>query len=126
MEHDIWNSKSKWNIVSQFSLKMLHPRSPHNRETHLSRYLAVQIEIEIEILVEHEFVPRNLSIWIWWLWGVCRFQWNLSYSTEICHIIDGKFLFAYFPSIICHIIDGKYANNFFFFDILSINNMTDY
>jgi len=64
MEHDIWNSYIRWNVVTQFPLKTLHPRNPHNQETHISRYLAVQIQIQIEILVEHEFMPGNLSIWI--------------------------------------------------------------
>jgi len=36
----------------------------------MSRYLAVQIQIEI--LVEFELVPRNLSFWIWWISGVYR------------------------------------------------------
>ena len=31
----------------QFPLNMLHPRNPWNRETQISRYLAVQIQIEI-------------------------------------------------------------------------------
>jgi len=44
--------------ISQFPLKMLHPRNPPNRETQIPRYLAVQTP---RFLVWFEFVPRNLS-----------------------------------------------------------------
>jgi len=46
----------------QFTLKMLHPLNPPNRETQISRYLVVQIEIEIVVL--SEFVPQNMRFWI--------------------------------------------------------------
>ena len=45
--------------VSQFPLKVPHPQ---NLETQVSRYLAVQIQIEI--------VPRNSTFWIRWISGV--------------------------------------------------------
>ena len=38
---------------------MLHPLDPPNRETQISRYLVVQIQIEI--LISCEFVPRNFG-----------------------------------------------------------------
>jgi len=24
-----------------------------------------------------EFASRNLSFWIWWIWGLQHFQWNV-------------------------------------------------
>jgi len=47
-----------WDIDSCY--QMLHPRNPPNPATQIPRYLAVQIQTEI--LVEFEFVPRNFSI----------------------------------------------------------------
>jgi len=55
-------------VIWHFPLKMLQPRNPPNRATHIPRYLAIQIQIEIS--VEFEFVPRNLGIAIWWISGV--------------------------------------------------------
>jgi len=49
------------------ALKFLHPQNPLNRETQISRYLEVQIQIEI--LFSFESVQRNLRFWIWWIWG---------------------------------------------------------
>jgi len=46
------------------STENVHPRHPPNREIQISQYLAVKIQIEN--LVEFEFVPRTLSFWIWW------------------------------------------------------------
>ena len=34
-------------VVRQFPLKLLQPQNPPNRETQISRYLEVQIQIEI-------------------------------------------------------------------------------
>jgi len=77
---DVWESSKKFSKIGsllhlskvgylwQFPQKMLHPRFPTNRETQISRYLAVQIQIEI--LVWFESVPRNLSCWIWLIWRV--------------------------------------------------------
>jgi len=48
--------------------KMLLPRNPSNRETQNPRHLAGQIQIET--LVEFEFVLRNLCCWRWWISGV--------------------------------------------------------
>ena len=55
-------------LYRQFPMKMLQPRNPPNRATQIPRYLKVQIQIEN--LVEFEFVPRNLGIAIWWISGV--------------------------------------------------------
>jgi len=63
---------------------MQHTQNPTNRATQIPLYLAVQIQIEI--LVEFEFVPRNLGIpkfhqiAIWWISGVEHVQRNLSYT----------------------------------------------
>jgi len=51
----------------QFPLKLLHPQNPPNRDTQISRYLTVQIQIEI--LISFEFVLKSLCFWIWWIWG---------------------------------------------------------
>jgi len=56
----------------QFPLKMTHPRNSPNRQTQISRCLAVQIQIEI--LIEFEFVQKNLSFVIRRISGVQRFQ----------------------------------------------------
>jgi len=69
--------------VRQFALKMQHPQNSPNRQTQISRYLAVQLHFEIlvqfdfvprhfqiKILGQIEFVPRNLSLWIWRISGV--------------------------------------------------------
>ena len=50
-----------------------------NRKTQISQYLAVKIQIEIEL----EFVPRNVSFRIWWILRVQQFQWNLSYTKQL-------------------------------------------
>jgi len=34
-------------VIWQFPLELLHPRNPTNRETHIPRYLALQIQMEI-------------------------------------------------------------------------------
>jgi len=48
--------------IWQFPLELLHPRNPPNRESLISRYLAVQIQIET--LFKFELVPKNLThIW---------------------------------------------------------------
>jgi len=44
----------------QFPLNMTYPWNPPNQETHISRYLAAQIQIGLLF----EFVPRNLIFWI--------------------------------------------------------------
>ena len=51
----------KW----QFLLKKLHLRNQPNRKTQIPQYLAVQIQIEM--LVSFEFIPRNFSFSIWWI-----------------------------------------------------------
>jgi len=51
------------NLLWLFPLKMLPPRNPPHREFQIPWYLAVQIQIEI--LVSFEFVPRHLSFSIW-------------------------------------------------------------
>jgi len=56
---------------------MQHLRSPPNRKTHIPQYLAVQIQIDI--LIEFKFVPKNWSFWIRWIWECQHFQWKLSY-----------------------------------------------
>jgi len=67
-----------------FPLKMLHPQNPTDWATQIPLYLAVQIQIEI--LVKFEFVPRNLGIpkfqqiAIWWISGVEHVEWNVSYT----------------------------------------------
>ena len=48
--------------------KLHHPQNPPNPETQISRYLTVQIQVQI--LVWIEFVPRNMSFWIWWILGL--------------------------------------------------------
>jgi len=40
------------------------------------RFLGIS-QYKIETVVEFEFVPKNLSFWIWWVSGVWHFQWNL-------------------------------------------------
>jgi len=55
-----------YTIVSPFPVHhfpLLHPQNPPDRETQIRRYVAVQIQIEI--MDWFEFVPRNLSFWIW-------------------------------------------------------------
>ena len=52
---------------------MQHPRNLPNRKAQISRYLAVQRQIEFE------FVPRILSSWIWNIFGDNIFGGN-------CHI----------------------------------------
>ena len=47
-------------------------------EIQILRYLAVQIQIEI--LVSFEFVPRNLKFLMQSILGMQQFQWNLSHS----------------------------------------------
>jgi len=51
-----------------FPLKIQHPRIPLNRETQIPRYLVVQIQIES--WVQFALVRRNLSFWIWRIFGV--------------------------------------------------------
>ena len=67
LHHSVWQSP----------LKMQHLRSPPNRNTHISQYLAVQIQIDF--LIEFEFIPENRSFWIRWIWGWQHFQWKLPY-----------------------------------------------
>jgi len=43
----------------------IHLQNPPYPQTQISRYLAVQIQIQI--LVQFEFVPSNLSFRIWWV-----------------------------------------------------------
>ena len=62
--HTITRSPILW----LFPLKMRHPRNPPNREIQFPWYLAVQIQIEI--LVWIEFVPRDLGVSILWILGV--------------------------------------------------------
>jgi len=50
-----WQSPHIW----QFPLKKLHYRNPPNRETRMFRYLAIQIQIEIQ----------------WWHWNLYRGIW---------------------------------------------------
>jgi len=47
---------------------MPHPRNPPNREIEIPQYLAVQIQMEI--LVEFEFVSKTLSFPNWWIFEV--------------------------------------------------------
>jgi len=74
-------------FTRQFPLKLQHSQNPPNRETQISRYLAVQIQIEISI--SFEIVPRFLSFCIWWILEVLHFEWNLSNAficmNEGCH-----------------------------------------
>jgi len=53
---------------------MLHPRNPPNPETQIPRNLVVQIQIEI--LVQFEFVLKNSSVWIGRMSGCIIFGWN--------------------------------------------------
>jgi len=46
-------------VQSLFPLTPLNPQNPPNRETQISRNLAVQSQMEI--LIECEFVPGNFS-----------------------------------------------------------------
>ena len=62
-----------WGGMILFS-ELLHPHNPPNQEPQISRCLMVQIQIEI--LVWCEFVPRNLSFWIWWVSEV----WHIIFS----------------------------------------------
>ena len=52
------------NVQTVSTKNAISPKST-NQETQIPRYLAVQIQIEI--VVHFEFVPRNLSISIWWI-----------------------------------------------------------
>jgi len=62
--HFLWRfTLHLWKIP----LKMLHARNLPSQQIWIPRYLAVQIQIEI--LNEFEFVPWNLSFWIWWVSG---------------------------------------------------------
>ena len=60
------------NVLQSFDKRvmtvLLHPRNPPHRHTQSSQYLTVQIQSEI--LISVEFVPRNLSLGIWWISGV--------------------------------------------------------
>jgi len=49
--------------------------NPPNFATQISRYFAVQIQMQI--LAGFEFVPRNLSFWNWRISGVQYFEWKL-------------------------------------------------
>ena len=66
--------------LEQFPLScyIRHPRNPPNRKTQIARYLAIQNQIDMDISVQFEFVPRNLSFLIWWISDV----WHSS-SLEI-------------------------------------------
>jgi len=68
------------------STEIATPQNPPNRETQISWYLALQIQIEI--LFEFESVSRNLSFWIWWISGGYHFQWTLSYGVALVSRID--------------------------------------
>jgi len=76
---DVWVSVCAWLCVCVYDSvhRNCYPQNPPNLRTLISQYLAVQIRIEI--LVYFEFVPRNLSFWIWWISGLKHFQWKLSY-----------------------------------------------
>ena len=71
----------------------LHLRNPPTRETEMILwYLAVQIQIEI--LNSFEFLPSNLSFWMWWFRGCNIFSgtchkrgaisniWYMSYAFQ--------------------------------------------
>jgi len=54
-------------ICMTVSDKITTPPNPPIPETQISRYLAVQIQIES--LFQFEFVPRNVSFWGMWVSG---------------------------------------------------------
>jgi len=59
--------------LGQFSLYIRHPRNPPNRkktQIRIARYFAIQNQIDSDISVRFEFVPRNLGFLIWWVSGV--------------------------------------------------------
>jgi len=66
---------------------MLHPRNSSKLEPQILRYLTVRIQLEI--LIEFEFVPRNVSFSILQIAGVYHCQWNLRYAmSEIYDMND--------------------------------------
>ena len=53
------------NLIWQVPKKMLQPRNLPNHKTQIPRHLAVQIQIECMVWLE--FVPKSLSLAIWWI-----------------------------------------------------------
>ena len=73
-----------WGLIMTFSLKLLHPRHPSNRETQSPRYkfkLFQNLNLNL-----HCEIPRNLSFLIWWISGMLYFQWNLSYQHRVPYL----------------------------------------
>jgi len=66
-------------VFTKVSTEILPPQNPPDRETQISRHLAVQLKFVF--LVEFEFVPRNLSFSIW-ISGMYQFQWHLSIAQQ--------------------------------------------